>query len=374
MSERFTACAFTTVIGEEGLPDSIQWMPPGRHSIVPYINGEPKRTVIQVTAELASKFNGQLQNLWAKARAGEGEEPYIDFMHKDEERAADAMELYWGGEDPKNGGIRLRLKWTAAGKEAVLGRTLRKFSPQWDLHKDTGDPIGVDVNLGGLVTRAAFKTIAPVVAKDGGASTNNTTNTMTDAELTKIIGDALKPINDRFGNLEARLPAPAAATAAAAAAPANQNLSADITSAVAKAMEPVTRKLAEIETNSVRAVARAAVEPHITRGAIAPQDNDGIKLWEDMWIANAKAAEAQMAKLPGVRPSRIINTTRNNGTENATGAEPEDRIIAKATEAAGKDKNLNLAEAVIAQARSPQGQADYIEFRKNFAVKSGNSN
>lgn len=144
------------------------WMPPGRHEISPSVNGEAMPMTINVTRALAENFNRRLQQMRASAASGFGDEPYIDLNHNDAEAAGQVTELFWGGDDPKTGGIRARVNWSAAGREALLGRNYRRFSPQWDLDPNTFEPINIGPNLGGLVNRAAFTSMAPIVTAKGG--------------------------------------------------------------------------------------------------------------------------------------------------------------------------------------------------------------
>lgn len=369
MNDNLTAYGFSTSLpaGEGNLPDSIQWMPPGPQDITPSVNGQPKRLRFTVQPQHAAMLNERLQQLRDDAKAGIGDEPYLDFNHDDQARSAEGLEFYWGGEDPKTGGIRLRVAWSGAGKEAVTGRTYRRFSPQWDFDKFSHEPKSIGTNLGGLVNRAAFKNIAPVIAKDGGASTSTHTNQMDRDEFVKIVGDALKPTNDRLTQLESRLPAPA--TAAATATAAQPNIGDQIQTAVAAAMKPVMDQIKSVETNAVKAQAKAAIQPHIERGAIAPNDNDTIAAYETMWTANAKVAEAQMAKLPGTKGGRLTFNARNNPTEQATAQEPEGQLVAMASALLDKNPKIRPAEALIAAARTAAGQGQYMEFRKSFMPK-----
>ncbi|MDB6124744.1 MAG: hypothetical protein JWQ71_3737 [Pedosphaera sp.] len=151
------------------LPSDIQWMPPGTHSITPFVAGEPREMTITVNQALAEEFNAQLQQLRADAAAGRGDVPYLDLNHDDAEASAEVTELFWGGDDAKTGGIRARVQWSSAGRDALLGKTFRRFSPQWATNQDTMEPIGIGTNLGGLVNRAAFREIAPVMAKAANA-------------------------------------------------------------------------------------------------------------------------------------------------------------------------------------------------------------
>jgi hypothetical protein len=100
-----------------------------------------------------------------KSSQGHGDVPFIDFNHEDAESSGEVLELFWGGPEMGNGGIRMKINWTDAGVAALRGKMYRRFSPAWLLDRDTGEPIGVGPNLGGLVNRAAFQNIQPIVAK-----------------------------------------------------------------------------------------------------------------------------------------------------------------------------------------------------------------
>jgi hypothetical protein len=143
----------------------IQWMPPGRNRIQPESFAEP--FYIDVNKSIADRANADLQRIRSAAAAGQGNWPYIDFNHEDCEQAGEAMELFWGGDDRLKGGVRLRVKWSSAGAEAVKGRAFRSFSPSWDMNEHTRAFIGVGLNLGGLVNRSAFAGMA-VSAKGQG--------------------------------------------------------------------------------------------------------------------------------------------------------------------------------------------------------------
>jgi hypothetical protein len=99
--------------------------------------------------------------------AGEGDEPYLDFYHEDRERSGIPTQVWWGGEDPKSGGIRMRVNWLAQAAQAIKERRVRKISPQWEMDPHTFEFVGVTENLGGLVIRSAFTRNTPVMAKAG---------------------------------------------------------------------------------------------------------------------------------------------------------------------------------------------------------------
>jgi hypothetical protein len=376
------------------LPGSIMWMPPGERESIPFVDGKPTKVRTRATARLAQVLNEQLQHMRALAQAGEGPEPYTDFNHWDGERSSEAQELYWGGDDPKKGGIRLRLAWSKAGGEGVLGRNWRRFSPEYVLAKEAGrdgftEILGITSNLGGLVNRSAFRDIAPVMARDGqarpapnapgGAGTNNNNNngeTMTTEEMQKIVGDALKPISDRMTAMEGKITGalPSAATARAAdagAAGTAPDIGALVTKAVEAAVKPVLDKVDGIETRTAKASAASLLQPHIARGAIGPQDTATIEFWTENLVKDSSKAQAQLAKMPGSRTGRIIAAPANGsgvggGADMAAALaalEPEHQFVVKAREAGHKmDPKMSDVDCFAAFARTQEGAGLYKDY------------
>ncbi len=149
---------------QNGIPDAIQFMPSGAHTITPMIDGQYKTINIQVNEELAQKLNAELQAMRQQAKLGNGDMPYIDFNHDDAEASGEPTEIYWAGTSRDNGGIWMKVNWTHAGKAALEGKMYRRFSPCWLMDKNY-KPLGITANMGGLVNCAAFQTIKPIVAK-----------------------------------------------------------------------------------------------------------------------------------------------------------------------------------------------------------------
>jgi len=259
------------------LPTDIQWMPPGEHHIVPDIQGQRKPIAIHVTPDLAARFAAQLHAIQQAAADGRGDVPYIDFGHLDDgPAAAEVTDLYWAGDHPKTGGIRLRVKWTQAGEDALRGRTYRRFSPGWFLDDRTLDPIGIGINLGGLVNRAAFKSIQSVVAH-GGAKPTPTPMTPEDkSEITSLIAAAVKPLTDQLGALNTLGDRIGALETKASAADALPNR---------------IQALEDRHTQTLRANAKTLVARAQASGRIPPQAEAAAKHWEDAIVANPKAAD-----------------------------------------------------------------------------------
>lgn len=153
-------------------PQELQYMPPGTHRISASRGGKPITLDITVDASTADRLNQFLQDQLTKATEGNDDRPFFDFNHEDREAAAWPTEFYWAGDDPKAGGVRAKIEWSGAGEKAVKEKTFRRFSPTF-VPDEAGHVIGSETNMGGLVNRAAFKTIAPLFAKGGTTSVSS---------------------------------------------------------------------------------------------------------------------------------------------------------------------------------------------------------
>ena len=141
------------------LPDSIEWMPAGRHSICCSKDDAPAEIEVNVDEELVSVLNEQLQAARALADSGKASRPYIDFDHAGGEAAAIPIEFFWAD------GIRLRVEWTAAGAAAVSGRVYSYFSPEFFADK-SGKVTAIPAvgPIGALVNTPAFQEIERIAA------------------------------------------------------------------------------------------------------------------------------------------------------------------------------------------------------------------
>jgi len=167
MTQAVQAVLTTQLAQGEELPSDIQYMPPGKHRIHASRSGNPVTMDITVDAGTASTLNAFLQAQLAKASGGSEDRPFFDFNHEDREAAAWPTEFYWAGDDPLAGGVRAKVEWSGAGKSAIEQKTFRRFSPTF-IPDDQGRVIGSETNMGGLVNRAAFKSIQPLFARDTG--------------------------------------------------------------------------------------------------------------------------------------------------------------------------------------------------------------
>ena len=154
--------AISTLLADDELPEEIQYLPPGTHSITATKNGKPAELTLEVDAKTADL----LQYSFKRITENDKEQIFIDFNHDDGEASGWITGFYWAGADPEGGGVRAKVEWTAAGQEALQGRNFRKFSPTFTLNSK-GEIEGTTLNAGGLVNRPAFKDITPIVASDG---------------------------------------------------------------------------------------------------------------------------------------------------------------------------------------------------------------
>jgi hypothetical protein len=361
----FAVCEPALAGAEVGDEFDIQWMPPGRQDPECYCGDPPKprRLSFDVTPALAAKFNAQLQQLRSRAAAGQCDVPYFDFNHEDDRRSGEPTELYWAGDDARKGGIRARGKWTGSGKTALQNRDFRRFSPMWDFDVETEEPIGIGENLGGLVTRAAFRRIQPVVAKDAGKREEGE-NEMETKEFKELLDAGLKPLSDRLGVIEARGTATAAAAAADRGQDARATLETTVAAAVTTALKPITEKLATLETATRLETARAKLAPHIRRGAIAPDDQDSIGVWTDAVLKDPEKAEKAMAKLPGRRLGQITGAAGSAALEiGAAGPDAEIRTKATAMAKGAPDRFKRPEDALASYLTGREGDAAYRAYR-----------
>ncbi|MEO5915568.1 MAG: hypothetical protein ABIS50_15145 [Luteolibacter sp.] len=184
----YLARASALDVAEDG---SIQMFPPGKHAIVPS-NADPKKKsqvleliIDAATADVVESARAAYQ---AKADAGEGDAPYFDFNHNDEEASFWPKRIFWGGDDPKLGGVRAEGERSAAGEQAISGKTFRRFSPAF--YEKDGRITGAPTNMGGLVNRAAFTKVAALFAKSGETETSPESETaptmLTPEEITAL--------------------------------------------------------------------------------------------------------------------------------------------------------------------------------------------
>jgi hypothetical protein len=146
--------------------DDIQFMPPGVHSINASRGGKLCKLRMRIHAGTAAVIARAFDDHIARFKAGQGDKPFFDFNHNDDAASGHPLQFYWGGDDLKAGGVRCKTAWNEEGENAIVKQKYTRFSPQFIPDDESGEVIGMPVNMGGLVNRAAFKSIQPVLAKE----------------------------------------------------------------------------------------------------------------------------------------------------------------------------------------------------------------
>lgn len=309
--------------GQE-LPREIQWMPPGEHEIIATQNGEVVKKTIRVGEGAAARLQALLQQMLAQAEEGKGDRPYFDFNHDDAEAAGHPTEIFWGGPDPRTGGIRARVEWSQPGKAALEGRAYRRFSPTFYANA-LGEVTGAPVNMGGLVNRAAFKTITPIIASEADQPQETMSKETTPADLPAAL--------NRIRELETQLNAASSTREIQAKDATIQGLRTQIT-------DLETKVATQAKDNAQRVVDAA-----VLAGKIPAQDKALQAKWVDTLTANPDLA-ATLEATPASTVAQPITARSGDSLKpsNGTDASQEHPFMAKAR-AYAKDNNVDLGEA-----------------------------
>lgn len=142
-------------------PGSVEFFPPGKHTIVAEKNGKPFQATLTVDESTVERLNNILLPALEAAKAGAASRPFIDFDHDAKEAAAIPVRFFW------DNGVRLEIEWTAAGKASLAGRNHSYFSPTFYLDAK-GHVSGIPAigPIGGLVNTPAFQTIERLAASN----------------------------------------------------------------------------------------------------------------------------------------------------------------------------------------------------------------
>ena len=344
------------------LPADIQWMPPGEHRIAALKNGKRYVTTMRTTPRTAEIVQAALQVMLADAAAGKGDLPFLDFGHRDGEASAHPTEAFWGGDDLKTGGVRLRVVWTDPGAAGVKGRSWRRFSPQF-ADDGKGNVTGVPVNMGGLVNRAAFKNIAPISAKDGSdepdGATADTTNKHhpMDPKLKKhlaklgLIDNADVDDADIAGQVSAK--------------------HSEMQTQIAK-IKPLEDSKTSLEAEIVKAKethAKKVVDNLVKCGAIPPKDEKLIKRYTDLIIADPdNEAILPKATNPALGKGQIVKAKSSEETSVLTDDEEDNKLIVRAKEIVAEEDDIDMSDAIVKACE--EDDEEYQRYRVGLGLGS----
>lgn len=341
------------------LPAEVQWMPPGEHEITALQGEQVVTTRVTVNEQTARVLQATLENFLARAAEGAGDKPYLDFNHDDAEAAGHVTAFSWGGDDPVQGGVRARVEWTGPGRAALTGHAYRRFSPAFFINA-AGEVTGAPVNMGGLVNRAAFKTIQPIWSRSADQTQPKGTMPAHNAPATNPAGaPASAPENlaalitaltTRVAALEKRLkPTP---DEGEAAAPEPEKTA-------------LTARIAELEgqlTNRAKEVAQARVNAAILAGKLPPQATPLHARWVEALTANPGLGEILDA-LPVQAALATIVTSPARGGNQASAAGTHEFVL-RAQAVAGERKLTNAQAFALVAREQP---ALYDAYRSALA-------
>jgi len=289
------------------VPQELQYMPPGTHRINASRAGKPVALDISVDAATADTLDAFLQAQLTKATEGNDDRPFFDFNHEDREAAAWPTEFYWAGDDLKTGGVRAKVDWSGAGQTAVKEKTFRRFSPTFIPDKE-GKVISSETNMGGLVNRAAFKSIQPLFAK--GAPGSPISESATEPQ-TVTSGLPPQPSALKSMTIQAKLHA--------------LKLIDSVDASEESIVQAIEAKFSELETenrelknrieDAIQARASSQIEAAVNAGRIAPADTDAKSFWLESLIRD----EAKAVKALEALPSHPVLATVTAGEDAQSG-------------------------------------------------------
>lgn len=279
-----TAAALTPALSAD-VPDEIVWIPDGKHTITPSVNGKAKTVTITIPegkgSEIAAKLQSDLQR-----RLGENVMPIIAFDHATTGAKAGTPKSF---RYEQGKGILLTVDWSSSGRNAVSGRDYSYFSPAF-LIDDKGVPTGIPDRgeIGSLVNNPAFREIPRIAAADQDAPLNPNT------DMPKQILAALN-ISET------------AADAEGAAVVAVNAMKSEITTLKASVSEKetaITEQKTKLEAaeKQIKEHAEKRAEDLVTAaqhdGRILPKDDKTAGFYKRLIAAGDAEAEEALAALP----------------------------------------------------------------------------
>ena len=353
--------------------DSIemQYMPPGRGQKITARRGDGKvvELVLDVTAKTAERLGADLDRMLARSAKNEDDRPYLDFNHEDREASGWPKRVWWAGDDPAAGGVRMEVELSAAGKAAIQGKLYRRFSPSF-FSRD-GEVVGTERNMGGFVNRAAFKRISPMWAKEGaeadpaGAGGSGDALQTKKKEATEM--KQLMQVLARLGLVSSADLEESAAIAQVTAS--HDEKQAKLTAAIAAkgTAEAANKDLKDRLQASQKSNAEAIVARAVAEGKLPAQAKDIHQKWVDQIAAEPKAAELLDAMEAKGAPEKVVD--RKPGEGGGEGAGKEHAFVVKCKDTAKALGKADWLEVVGTVAASDPKLYDEFNARANGGDK-----
>lgn len=287
-----------TVLAMQSVSDSggaIVFIPEGKHTITPTVDGKPKRVTVNVEGRKGELIAANLQRDLEK-RLASNVRPFFDFDHKDTgPAAAIPKRIFW--EDGK--GVMAEVDWTGAGKSAIEARDYSYFSPVF-LLSESGEPAGLPMRgpLGALVNDPAFRDI-PRIAAANAAQPKEETKYNKPTIMKELVVCGLLT-NTEAAKDDASSVAAARVTAMRGDSDKLKDIEAKIT-ALTEERDQMKKKLeaanAEV-LKSKEANADSVVKAAVDDGRIAPKDEETQNFYRDLIVEKGDSAVKALNALP----------------------------------------------------------------------------
>jgi len=289
-------------------PAEIVFLPEGSHKIFPLSNKNGIQ--IHIPADkgeaIAAALNKDLQK-----RMSDPVKPWTDFEHT---RKFPASAYPTSFRYEKGKGVMAAMDWSKSGRDAVEGRDVRYFSPEFYVDSN-GFPTGLPLKgpIGGLVTEPAFRDIGAIAASES-HQTNTTNMTLVYASLSISAAaenaetEAVKAIE----NLKVK------AADADRLETENKDLKTKVEAAEAKEVEAVKQRASDL------------VSAAVTDGRLLAKDTEKQDKFREKISAGDSFAEEILAQLPKLN-DELGNPIVKAGA--AAGQDSETRVTAALTSA-----------------------------------------
>lgn len=309
-------------------PDEIVFIPVGEHKIFPQSqkNGVTVNLPADQGEAIVATLNAALQK-----RMDSTVSPWIDFEHS-RKFPASGYPTAFRFDDQR--GIMASIDWSRSGRDAVEGRDVRYFSPEFFVNSK-GIPTGIPATgpLGGLVTEPAFRNIGKIAASQSQDENHQPLEIMS-----KLI----------FASLAINPAADDAETQAVKAIEQLKSEHKEVTASLADTKS----KLERIQKDNADILIQAAVAD----GRIAPKDTETQEEIRNGIIAGNSFALKMLEMLPKGKDvtTKII---AGSGTEQPVVTDFEGR--AKQLVTAGQASNLDDALGMVAS-EDPAAYSTYL--------------
>jgi phage I-like protein len=335
----------------DAVPTEIMYMPAGKSTILPTVNGEPKQITVEVDASTAEVLQDNLEDLLA-----ENVRPFIDFDHGlDGRTAAAAIPKQFKWIEGK--GVYLELEWTRGGQQAVEGKDYSYFSPSFLVSED-GKPLGLPDTgaIGALTNNPAFREIQRIAA-----SRSSGTSAEPNDDKTIVMSAKIKQALVDHGLLNAEDLDKGDDEIVPRLKKKLKSMTDESDSAKAKAAkadeeaQEAKSALAEVQKTSAETVVNAAVD----EGKIAPKDEETKAFYIKSFLSDPKGT------------AKVISSLQvNPALKRVVAVDGRDRGTTTSVDSTGSpDFDLMKKQrAVLAQTRQANPKLDTDEI---FVIASG---